>query len=140
MALEPVGGTGPVARGRPGARKILIAEDEANIVISLEFLLKDAGYEVAVARDGSAALSLAGSWRPDLIVLDVMLPAVNGFEVCKRIRDSHEMRAVKILMLTARGRESEMEKGLAAGADAYMTKPFATKELVARIAQLLASG
>jgi DNA-binding response OmpR family regulator len=140
MALEPIRGGGPAARGHPPVRKILIAEDEPNIVISLEFLLKDAGYEVAVARDGSGALSLAGSWRPDLIVLDVMLPAVNGFDVCKRIRDNHETRAVKILMLTARGRESEMEKGLAAGADAYMTKPFATKELVAKIAELLASG
>ena len=140
MALEPVRGSGPVTRDRPAVRKILIAEDEPNIVISLEFLLKEAGYEVAIARDGSGALSMVETWRPDLIVLDVMLPAVNGFEVCKRIRDSREMRAVKILMLTARGRESEMEKGLAAGADAYMTKPFATRELVAKIAELLASG
>ena len=120
------------------ARRILIAEDEPNIVISLEFLLKEAGYEVAVTRDGSGALSLAGTWRPDLIVLDVMLPSVNGFEVCKRMRNNHETQAVKILMLTARGRESEVGKGLAVGADAYMTKPFATKELVARIAELLA--
>ena len=118
--------------------RILIAEDEPSIVISLEFLLKEAGYEVAVAREGAAALTLVDTWHPDLIVLDVMLPAVNGFEVCKRIRGSHGTRTIKILMLTARGRESEMEKGLAAGADAYMIKPFATKELVARIAGLLA--
>jgi DNA-binding response OmpR family regulator len=118
--------------------RVLIAEDEPSIVISLEFLLKEAGYEVAVAREGSGALALADTWHPDLIVLDVMLPAVNGFEVCKRIRGSHGMRTVKILMLTARGRESEMEKGFAAGADAYMTKPFATKELIAKVAELLA--
>jgi len=121
------------------AKKILIAEDEPNIVISLEFLLKEAGYEVAVARDGLQALDLAGTLRPDLIVLDVMLPALNGFDVCRRIRGSSEVKDTKVLMLTARGRESEVEKGMAAGADAYMTKPFATRELVKVVAELLAS-
>jgi DNA-binding response OmpR family regulator len=119
-------------------RKILIAEDEPNIVISLEFLLKEAGYEVAVARDGSQALRLAGTLRPDLIVLDVMLPALNGFDVCRRLRASREAKHAKVLMLTARGRDSEVAKGIAAGADAYMTKPFATKELVSKVAELLA--
>ena len=122
------------------AKRILIAEDEPNIVISLEFLLKEAGYEVAIARDGSQALSLAGSLRPDLIVLDVMLPALNGFDVCRRIRGSREGKDTKVLMLTARGRESEVARGMAAGADAYMTKPFATKELVSKVAELLAAG
>ena len=118
-------------------RKILIAEDEPNIVLSLEFLLKESGYEVAVARDGAEALTLAAAWRPDLVVLDVMLPSVNGFEVCQRLRDNQELKGVKILMLTARGRESEAEKGMAAGAHAYMTKPFATKELIRAVAKLL---
>jgi DNA-binding response OmpR family regulator len=121
------------------ARKILIAEDEPNIVISLEFLLKEAGYEVAVARDGSQALSLAGTVRPDLIVLDVMLPALNGFDVCRRLRASREAKHTKVLMLTARGRESEAARGMAAGADAYMTKPFATRELMRVIAELLSA-
>ena len=126
------------AAARPGpAKKILIAEDEPNIVISLEFLLKEAGYEVAIARDGSQALSLAGSLRPDLIVLDVMLPALNGFDVCRRIRGSREVKNTKVLMLTARGRDSEVARGMAAGADAYMTKPFATRELVKVVADLL---
>lgn len=119
------------------AHRILIAEDEPNIVISLEFLLRGAGYEVAVARDGVAALELAKTFRPDLVVLDVMLPSMNGFEVCSRLRHGRDTRDTKILMLTARGRESEMEKGIAAGANAYMTKPFATKELMARVAELL---
>jgi DNA-binding response OmpR family regulator len=119
------------------AKRILIAEDEPSIVISLEFLLREAGYEVTVARDGSQALSLTASLRPDLLVLDVMLPSVNGFEVCRRIRGNRETRDIKILMLTARGRESEMEKGLATGANAYMTKPFATKELVQTVSGLL---
>ena len=120
-------------------KRILIAEDEPSIVISLEFLLKEAGYDVAVARDGAQALALTGELRPDLVVLDVMLPAMNGFELCRRIRGDHEVQKTKILMLTARGRQGEIEKGLAAGADAYMTKPFATRELVNTVCNLLAA-
>lgn len=119
------------------ARKILIVDDEPNIVLSLEYLLAGAGYETVVARDGGGAISLAEALRPDLMVLDVMLPVVDGFEVCRRVREAGATRHTKILMLTARGRESEMKKGLAAGADAYLTKPFATKELVDTVAGLL---
>ena len=118
-------------------KRILIAEDEMNIVISLEFLLKSAGYEVAVARNGSQAIALAESLRPDLVVLDIMLPSVNGFEVCRHLREHPELKDIRILMLTARGRETEVEKGLAAGAHAYMTKPFATRELMNAVAGLL---
>lgn len=119
------------------AYKILIAEDEPNIVISLEFLLKEAGYEVAIARDGAEAIRMAGAFRPDLVLLDLMLPSVNGFEVCRWIRSNPEIRDAKVLMLTARGRESEMEKGLASGANAYLTKPFATRELMDKVLELL---
>jgi DNA-binding response OmpR family regulator len=119
------------------AIRILIAEDEPNIVLSLEFLLKESGYDVAVARDGSQAIDLLRTFRPELIVLDVMLPSLDGFEVCRRVREDLATRDTKILMLTARGREHEVEKGLAAGANAYMTKPFATKELVKLVAELL---
>lgn len=118
-------------------RRILIAEDEPNIVLSLEFLLTEAGYEVTVARDGAEALRVAAALRPALVVLDVMLPSVNGFEVCRSLRENPETRSARILMLTARGRESEIAKGMAAGADAYMTKPFATRELVDAVARLL---
>ena len=117
--------------------RVLIAEDEPNIVISLEFLMREAGYDVTVASNGVDAINLAEKLRPDLVVLDVMLPAVNGFEVCRRIRESPTTRDVRVLMLTARGRESEMEKGLAAGANAYMTKPFSTTELADAVASLL---
>ena len=117
--------------------KILIAEDEPNIVLSLEFLLKGAGYEVAVARDGAVAINLAATLHPDLVVLDVMLPLLDGFEVCRQIRGNPVLKDARILMLTARGRESELEKGMAAGANAYLTKPFATKELVETVARLL---
>ena len=122
------------------AYRILIAEDEPNIVLSLEFLLKGAGYEVTVASDGSEAIKLAGSLRPDLVVLDLMLPSINGFEVCRWLRSNSGTRDTKVVMLTARGRESEMEKGLAAGANVYMTKPFATRELMETVAGLLGTA
>lgn len=117
--------------------RVLIAEDEPNIVISLEFLLSEAGYEVATARDGTEALARAKALQPDLVVLDVMLPGVDGFEVCRRLRRDRELRGARILMLTARGRESEIARGIAAGADAYMTKPFSTKELMEAVTRLL---
>ena len=118
-------------------KKILIAEDEPSIVVSLEFLLRNAGHEVTVARDGEEALRLVATARPDLVVLDIMLPSVSGFEVCRGIREDPATRGTRVLMLTARGRESEMQKGIAAGADAYMTKPFSTKELMEVVARLL---
>lgn len=121
-------------------KRVLIAEDEPSIVISLEFLLREAGHEVAVARNGAEALRLIGVTPPDLVVLDVMLPSVNGFEVCRRLRADAATQDIRILMLTARGRETEVEKGMTAGADAYMTKPFATKELVRVVAELLGAS
>jgi DNA-binding response OmpR family regulator len=121
----------------PVARRILIVEDEPNILLSLEFLLEGAGYEVASARDGTKALVTAASWHPDLVVLDIMLPLVNGFEVCRQLRASREFDGVKILILTARGREREVEKGLALGANAYLTKPFATRDLIETTKRLL---
>jgi two-component system, OmpR family, alkaline phosphatase synthesis response regulator PhoP len=119
------------------ARRILIADDEPNIVISLEFLMQRNGYEVMTASDGDQALSLLNDFRPDLILLDIMLPLRNGFEVCQRIRESAAWKHTKIVMLTAKGREVEVTKGLALGADVYITKPFATRELLARVRQLL---
>ena len=124
---------------RPQTGRILIAEDDPNILISIEFLLKKAGYEVAIARDGSQALESVRAWRPDMVVLDIMLPVVNGFEVCRQLRTSSELRNIKILMLTARGRESEVEKGIALGANAYLTKPFATRELIETTRRLLSA-
>ena len=121
------------------ARRILIADDEANIVLSLEFLMRHAGYEVRSAADGEAALREIAEFRPDLVLLDVMLPLRDGFEVCQRVRDDPALAAVKIVMLTARGREVEVAKGLALGADLYITKPFATRELLASVERLLAA-
>lgn len=117
--------------------RILIIDDEPNIVLSLEFLMKREGFEVAVAGDGEGALRAMAERRPDLIILDVMMPKLNGFEVCQRIRAEPALRGVRVLMLTAKGRETEMKKGLEVGADAYVTKPFSTKELVVEIRRLL---
>ena len=117
------------------SQRILIVDDEPNIAASLEFLLQRGGYEVRVAHNGEEALTLAESFAPQLVLLDVMMPKLNGYEVCQRLRQ-HE-RQVKIVMLTARGREVDQEKGKALGADLYVTKPFSTRELVAQVRELL---
>ncbi|HEX9462340.1 MAG TPA: response regulator [Alphaproteobacteria bacterium] len=119
------------------ARSILVVDDEPNIVLSLEFLLRHAGYEVSTARDGDAAHRAVAERAPDLILLDVMMPGRNGYEVCAAIRAAPGGKDVKIVMLTAKSRDIEQEKGLAMGADAYVTKPFSTRELVERVRQLL---
>ena len=119
------------------SRKILVADDEPNIVISLEYLMKREGYTVLVARDGQEALDMITRDRPDLVLLDVMMPKKSGFEVCQAVRASEELQSTKILMLTAKGRDTDLAKGLALGADAYMTKPFSTRELVQKVAEML---
>ena len=118
-------------------KKVLIADDEQNIVISLEFLLQREGYAVSVARDGQQALDAIAREAPDLVLLDVMMPHKTGFEVCQAVRADAALQATKILMLTAKGRETDVAKGLALGANAYMTKPFSTRELVQKVADLL---
>lgn len=118
-------------------KKILVADDEPNIVISLEYLLKREGYTVILAHDGQEAMDAIASQRPDLVLLDVMMPLKTGFEVCQEVRASDLLRHTKILMLTAKGRDTDMVKGLALGADAYMTKPFSTHDLVQKVADML---
>ena len=119
------------------AKKILIADDEPNIIISLEFLLRREGYEVVVAQDGVEALAQMRAERPDMAILDVMMPHRNGFEVCQDLRQDPEFKDLRIMMLTAKGRDTEVSKGLALGADVYMTKPFSTKELIAKVKALI---
>jgi DNA-binding response OmpR family regulator len=118
-------------------KRILIAEDEPSIVLSLEFLLAEAGHEVFSAANGVEALALAGKHKPDLVVLDIMLPALNGYEVCRAVRADPDLRATRILILTARGREHEVARGMALGANAYVTKPFGTHELMKIVEELL---
>jgi DNA-binding response OmpR family regulator len=118
-------------------KRVLIADDEPNIVMSLQFLMETAGYEVRVVADGDAALQSLRDFRPDLVLLDVMMPKRNGYEVCQAMRETPALRNIKVVMLTAKGRDVDAEKGLALGADAYVTKPFATKDLVARVRAML---
>jgi DNA-binding response OmpR family regulator len=121
------------------AKKILIVDDEPNIVISLEFRMKKEGFEVAVAGDGEEALAKVAAFGPDLVLLDVMMPKKSGFEVCEALRADPARAGLLIVMLTAKGRDTEVAKGIALGADAYVTKPFSTKELVARVKEMLAA-
>lgn len=120
--------------------KILVADDEPNIVISLEYLLKREGYTVVIARDGQEALDVIAREVPDLVLLDVMMPKKTGFEVCQEVRANDALKGVKILMLTAKGRDTDVAKGTALGADAYITKPFSTRDLAQKVADMLRQG
>lgn len=118
-------------------KRVLVVEDEPNIILSLEFLVKEAGYDVRVARDGEEALKAVAEDRPDVVILDVMIPKRDGYDVCQTIRANPAWKDMRIIMLTARGRESEKEKGLALGADDYIIKPFSTRELATKLKQIL---
>jgi len=115
------------------AQSILIVDDAPNIVLSLEFLMKQEGYEVFAVDNGEEALDFLSRYKPDLILLDVMMPRKDGYEVCQAIRANDAMQDVRIIMLTAKGRDVEREKGLALGADDYITKPFSTREVVEKV-------
>ena len=121
------------------AKRVLVVDDEPNIVMSLRFLMEREGFEVEVAPTGEAALAALDDQPADLVLLDVMMPELDGFEVCQRIRDNPAWRRTKVVMLTAKGRDVEREKGLALGADLYVTKPFSTRDLVAQVKQMLGS-
>ncbi len=123
----------------PMTSRILIADDEPNILISLEYLMKREGYEVHVARDGQEALDVMQRERPRLVLLDVMMPGKTGFEVCQAVRADEALKGTLVLMLTAKGRDTDVARGLGVGADAYMTKPFSTQELTRKVRELLAA-
>jgi DNA-binding response OmpR family regulator len=116
---------------------ILVADDEPNIVLSLEFLLKQAGFRVRTVSNGEAALAAIAQELPDLVLLDVMIPGRDGYAVCQEIRSNPAWRDMRIIMLTAKGSDIQREKGLSLGADEYVTKPFSTRELVERIRRIL---
>lgn len=120
------------------SKKVLLVDDEPNIVAALEFLLEKNGYDVKVAANGVEAIAQLDAFRPDLVLLDVMVPKLSGYEVCQRMRAEPKWRDIKIVMLSAKGREVEVNKGMSLGADLYVTKPFSSAELVATIQQLLA--
>jgi len=122
------------------AKTVLVVDDEVNIVTSLEYVMKAAGFDVATAYDGEEALAKVAEIVPDLVILDVMMPKLDGFEVCEKIRANPLWESVIIVMLTARGRDSEREKGLSLGANDYLTKPFSTHDILKRVKELLSTN
>jgi DNA-binding response OmpR family regulator len=119
------------------ARRVLVAEDEESILASLEFVVRAAGHDVRLARDGEQAIAALAEYRPDLVLLDLMLPKASGLEVCRAVRADPALSATKVLMLTARGGSNDVSRGLSAGADAYVVKPFSTRELGERVREML---
>jgi DNA-binding response OmpR family regulator len=119
------------------SKKILIVDDEPNILMSLDFLFRRKGFEVFIARNGKEAIELLESKHPDLALLDIMMPDVDGYEVCEHIRSSQALAATKVVFLSAKSKKTDIERGLEAGADRYMTKPFSTRELMATVNDLL---
>lgn len=118
-------------------KKILIVDDEPNIVMTLEYTFKKSNYEVFIARDGQEALDIVTTNFPDVIILDIMMPMVDGFATLEQIRKDANLQHTKVMFLSAKNKESDIEKGLALGADAYMTKPFSIKKVVEKVEELL---
>ena len=118
-------------------RKVLVVDDEPNIVLSLKFLISQQGYEVRTAGGGEEALKALAEQVPDLVLLDVMMPKPDGYEVCQKIRATPEWKDIPVIMLTAKGRDVEKQKGFAMGADDYITKPFSTQELVVKVREMI---
>ncbi|GAB6061731.1 response regulator transcription factor [Deferrisoma palaeochoriense] len=118
--------------------KVLAVDDEPNILLSLEYILEQEGFDVYTARDGDEALELAEKVRPDVVLLDVAMPRKDGYEVCRLLRGNQDLSGTRVVMLTAKGQPLERKKGLEVGADVYVTKPFATDELLEKIRKVLA--
>ena len=121
-------------------RKVLIVDDEPNILTALEFLFRRSGYDVRLASNGVEALEQVETYRPDVVLLDIMMPVKNGYEVCQNVRERPHLAGMKIVMLSAKGSEAEINKGMSLGADRYVTKPFSSKDLLATIDQLFDAG
>ncbi|MEM0543600.1 response regulator [Flavobacterium sp. j3] len=118
-------------------KKILIVDDEPNIVMTLEYTFKKNNFEVFIARDGQEALDILKTQLPDVIILDIMMPLVDGFETMEQIKKNEKLKHCKVIFLTAKNKENDIEKGLALGADAYLTKPFSIKKVVEQVNELL---
>lgn len=121
-------------------KRILLVEDEDNIAIAIEVLLTRAGYELLRVSSGDQALPNIRAQKPDLVLLDVTLPGLSGYEVCQRLRRDAELAHIPVLMMSARASEAEQRKGVAMGANAFLTKPFAMSDLLGSVARLIAGG
>lgn len=117
--------------------KVLIVDDEPNILLSLEFLMKKQGYTVFIARDGEEALGIIQQEVPEIVVLDIMMPQVDGYEVCSFVKNNDTFKHIKVMFLTAKTKHEDIEKGQELGADAYMTKPFSTRNLMKKVKEML---
>jgi DNA-binding response OmpR family regulator len=120
--------------------KILIVDDEPNILMSLDFLMRKEGYDVLVARNGTEALESLENHLPDVVLLDIMMPDVDGYEICKHIRSKKELENCKVIFLSAKSKEADIQKGYEVGANFYMTKPFSNKNLMMKIKELMATN
>lgn len=118
--------------------RILVADDEPNILLSLEFLMRKSGYEVFIARNGTEAMEIVKRQKPDLAVLDIMMPDIDGYQICEFIKSKSELKACKVIFLSAKSKESDIQKGMSYGADFYMTKPYSTRALMQKVNELLA--
>jgi DNA-binding response OmpR family regulator len=117
-------------------KKVLIADDEPNILLSLEFLMRKKGFEVFIARNGSEAMEIIKKNNLDVAILDIMMPDIDGYQICSFIKETPEYALCKVLFLSAKSKETDIEKGLAIGADAYVTKPFSTRDLMQKVLEL----
>ena len=124
---------------KSGSRKtnILVVDDEPNILMSLDFLMKKAGYGVFIARDGAEALDIIKVEKPDIIILDIMMPNVDGYEVCQFVKTDKMLSDTKVIFLSAKSKDEDIKKGYDMGADLYVTKPFSTRDLIKEVAQLI---
>lgn len=122
------------------ASKILIADNQANLLMSLEYLMQRQGFDVSLARDGNEAMAMIRQQRPDMIIMEAGMPGQSGFEICQQVRADSALRAIPIVMLSTKARETDIAKGMALGADAYIVKPFSTDDLVNRVRGLLGEG
>lgn len=118
-------------------KKILIVDDEPNIVMTLEYTFKKKDFQVFIARDGSEALTILKDNKPDVVLLDIMMPNVDGYQTLKMIKENDSLNSIKVVFLTAKNKASDIEKGLKLGADKYLTKPFSIKKIVSEIHELL---
>ena len=117
-------------------KKVLIVDDEPNILMSLDFLMRKEGYEVFIARDGAEAIKIIDDNNPDVIVLDIMMPTVDGYEVCQYVKNNHQKSHIKVIFLSAKSKKEDIEKGYEMGADSYMTKPFSTRDLMKEVKRI----
>ncbi|MEM8937733.1 MAG: response regulator [Bacteroidota bacterium] len=120
------------------SRKILIVDDEPNIVMSLEYAFKKKDFEVFIARDGTEALEIARKQRPNIVLLDIMMPKMDGYETLKQIRSNKDLNGTKVVFLSAKSKMADVKKGLKLGADSYVTKPFSVKKVIADIEEMIA--